>query len=46
LREEKYHTVQVEEAVMVHEAEDKAVEGEDPKTTSQRPTPQAAKLWR
>jgi hypothetical protein len=34
----------VEEAVMVHEAKDEAVKGEDPKTTSQRPTPQAAKL--
>jgi hypothetical protein len=44
--EEKSHTVQAEEAMMVHEAEDKAVEGEDLETTSQRPTPRAAKLWR
>jgi hypothetical protein len=36
----------VEEAMMVHEAKDEAVKGEDLKTTSQRPTPQAAKLWR
>jgi hypothetical protein len=36
----------IEEALMVHEAEGKAVKGEDPETTSQRPTPQAAKLQR
>jgi hypothetical protein len=35
--------MQVEEAVMDHEAEDEAVEGEDPETISQRPTPRAAK---
>jgi hypothetical protein len=34
----------VEEAMMVYEAKDKAVKGEDIKTTSQRPTPRAAKL--
>jgi hypothetical protein len=38
--------MQVEEAVMDHEAKDEAVKGEDPKTTSQRPTPPAAKLRR
>jgi hypothetical protein len=38
--------MQVEEAVMVHEAKDKAVKGEDLETTCQRPTRQAAKLWR
>jgi hypothetical protein len=38
--------VQTEEAVMVHEAEDEAVKGEDLETTSQRPTLPAAKLWR
>jgi hypothetical protein len=38
--------MQVEEALMDHKAEDKAVKGEDPKATSQRPTPQAAKLRR
>jgi hypothetical protein len=38
--------VQAEEAVMVHEAEDKAVKGEDLKTTRQRPTLRAAKLQR
>jgi hypothetical protein len=38
--------VQVKEAVMDHEAKEKAVKEEDPKTTSQRPTLQAAKLRR
>jgi hypothetical protein len=38
--------MQVEEAVMDHKAKDKAVKGEDPETTSQRPTPRAAKLRR
>jgi hypothetical protein len=33
----------VEEAMMVHEAKDEAVEGEDLKTTSQRPTPE---VWK
>jgi hypothetical protein len=32
--------------MMDHEAEDKAVEGEDLETTSQRPTLRAAKLRR
>jgi hypothetical protein len=31
------YAVQVEEAVMVHEAKGKAAEGEDPETTRQRP---------
>jgi hypothetical protein len=34
------------EAVMDHKAEDKAVEGEDTKTTSLRPTTRAVKLRR
>jgi hypothetical protein len=38
--------VQVEEAVMDHEARDEAIEGEDPETISQKLTPQAVKLWR
>jgi hypothetical protein len=32
--------------MMDQEAEDKAVEGEDPKIISQRHTPRAVKLWR
>jgi hypothetical protein len=38
--------MQAEEAVMVHEAKGKAVKGEDPETTGQRPTTQAVKLQR
>jgi hypothetical protein len=41
---EKSHTVQVEEAVMDHKAENKAVKGEDPETISQGHTLQAIKL--
>jgi hypothetical protein len=38
--------VQVEEAVMDHEPEGEAVEGEDPETTGLRPTTGAEKLRR
>jgi hypothetical protein len=38
--------MQVEEAVMDHEAKGEAVKGEDPKTTGLRPTTRAVKLRR